>query len=150
MIASVLMSKSDGAADGSAASRHTLAPKPRVLVVEDHEDTRFMLRTLLEMRGLEVVEAADGEIALDVAERTHPDLILMDTNLPRLDGLGAMRRLREFDHLRRVPVVFLSGHAAPAARAVALAAGGNEYLIKPLDFKQLFGVLEKYLSSQKI
>src|SRR5215213_11295115 len=83
----------------------------KVLVAEDHDDTRLLLRTLLERRGLAVVEAADGVEACDVAEREHPDLILMDGGLPLLDGIAATRRLRGLATFSAVPIVFLSGHA---------------------------------------
>ena len=121
----------------------------RVLVVEDHEDTRFMLKTMLEMRGLSVVEATDGEVAIAVAEREHPDLILMDGSLPSLDGFAATRRIRELASAREVPIVFLSGHAQPAVEARAFAAGCTDYLIKPFAIEKLGSVLERHLPQSK-
>lgn len=119
--------------------------RPLVLVTEDDEDTRFILSLLLGQRGYAVIEAADGEEAVLLAESARPDLILMDASLPRLDGLGAARRIRQLGHAGRVPIVFVSGHAEPAFRAVAREAGCDEYLVKPLDFKQLGGVLDRHL-----
>jgi CheY-like chemotaxis protein len=114
-----------------------------VLVVEDHDDTRFMLGMLLKMRGFEVIEAWDGEEAIRVAERERPGLILMDATLPRLDGLAATRRMRQLASLEGVPIIFLSGRAEPAFRSVAFEAGCDEYLDKPIDFNQLDDVLER-------
>lgn len=125
--------------------RHPAATRRLVLVVEDHDDTRFMLGMLLRMRGCAVVEAVDGETAIHVAERERPDLILMDASLPRLDGLAATRRLRRLAPLAGVPIIFLSGHAEPAFRAVAFEAGCVEYLDKPVDFDLLEKVLDKHL-----
>jgi CheY-like chemotaxis protein len=119
--------------------------KPLVLVVEDHEDTRFMLRYLLEMRGCQVVEAIDGEEAVSLAGRMPPDLILMDLTLPHMDGLAAMLLIRELATLHHVPVVFLSGHAQPDLRAAALATGGNDYLVKPLQLSELERAIERQL-----
>jgi DNA-binding response OmpR family regulator len=121
--------------------------KPLVLVVEDHDDTRFMLEYLLGMHGCQVVIAEDGEMAVRVAERTRPDLILMDATLPRLDGLAATRRIRELATLHDVPIVFLSSHAQPAFRAEALSTGGNDYIVKPFAIGQLETVLERHLGN---
>ena len=119
--------------------------KPLVLVVDDHEDTRFLLRYMLTARGLDVLEAENGEVALDIAARLHPGLILMDGSLPGLDGLSATRRLREIPTLRRVPIIFLSGHVESAWQAKAREAGSDDYLVKPLDMAQLDRVLAQHL-----
>lgn len=118
---------------------------PLVLVVEDHDDTRFMLRTILEMRGLRVAEARDGEEGVRAAEELRPDLVLMDGSLPLMDGLAAARRIREREDGHRVPLVFVSGHAAPASQAEAFAAGCDDYLVKPVDFDSLDRVLKRHL-----
>ena len=115
-----------------------------VLVVEDHDDTRFLLRVLLEMRGLEVVEAADGEEAVRAAARVRPRLVLMDGSLPLLDGLSAARRIRESQEARDTPVVMLSGRAEPDYRARALAAGCDGFIVKPFSTAQLDAVLERH------
>lgn len=120
---------------------------PLILIVEDHEDTRLMLRTFLEIRGMRVVEAEDGEAGVREAEEIHPDLILMDGSLPRLDGLAATRLIRERETLRRVPVIMLSGHAAPTSQEAALAAGCSDYLEKPFKLVQLDHILQKHLTS---
>src|SRR5438874_8082987 len=97
--------------DSRATGRTSLpSAKPTVLVVEDHDDTRLMLKLLLEMEGYAVAEAADGLEAVELADDAHPDLILIDGSLPRLDGLAAVRRMREHKSLRTVPIVAPSGH----------------------------------------
>jgi len=115
------------------------------MVAEDHEDTRFMLRTILERRGLSVVEAGDGEEAVRLAEREPPDLILMDGGLPLLDGISATRRMRGLESLALVPIVFVSGHAAPQQLLAAREAGCDDYLVKPFDLERLYRVLERLL-----
>ena len=116
-----------------------------MLVVEDHDDTRFLLTYLLEKRGCRVASAGDGETAVRMAGQARPDLILMDASLPRMDGMAATRRIRKTRSLARVPVVFLSGHAEAPFRAAALEAGGDDYLIKPFELDQLERVLERHL-----
>ncbi len=134
---SALLVTDSGTLRGSCASK--------VLVAEDHEDTRFLLRTLLERRGFAVVEACDGVEACEVAQRERPDLILMDGGLPRLDGFAATRRLRGLAPLSAVPIVFLSGHAGPQHRLAALAAGCDDYVVKPFDVARLDGILNRHL-----
>lgn len=114
-------------------------------MAEDHEDTRALLRTLLERRGFAVVEACDGVEACDVALRERPDLILMDGGLPLLDGVAATRRLRGQATLSGVPIVFLSGHAGPEHQLNARAAGCDDYVVKPFDVAGLDTILNRHL-----
>jgi CheY-like chemotaxis protein len=114
-----------------------------VMVVEDFEDNRFMMRRLLEMSGYRVVEAINGQEAVDKAQRELPDLILMDLSLPLLDGLAATRRIREQEELKKVPIVAVSAHDTADFHAEALAAGCNEYVTKPIDFDQLESLLSR-------
>ena len=146
-MATFLRNAKGHAAPPPARSR-AASVKPLVLVVEDHEDTRFLLTRMLEMRGCRVCVAADGEDGVRAAERDRPDLILMDASLPRLDGLAATRRIRELSALHDVPIVFLSGHAQASFRALALETGGNDYLTKPFELAQLDGVLQRHLGKQ--
>ena len=117
--------------------------RPLVLVVEDFEDNRFMMRRLLEMSGYRVVEAVNGNQAVEAAAREHPDIILMDLSLPQLDGLAATRRIREQQGTHRVPIVAVSAHDSADFHAEALAAGCNEYVTKPIDFDQLVELLSR-------
>jgi two-component system, cell cycle response regulator DivK len=117
--------------------------RPVVLVVEDFEDNRFMMRRLLEMSGYQVVEAVNGNQAVELATSVRPDIILMDLSLPQLDGLAATRRIRTQDGLGKVPIVAVSAHDSADFHAEALAAGCNEYVTKPIDFDQLVNLLDR-------
>ena len=117
--------------------------RPVVLVVEDFEDNRFMMRRLLEMSGYRVVEAVNGNQAVEMAASERPDIILMDLSLPQLDGLAATRRIRTQEVSGRVPIVAVSAHDSADFHAEALAAGCNEYVTKPIDFDQLVQLLDR-------
>jgi CheY-like chemotaxis protein len=143
-----LLRNAKGRAGPPPVRRQAKSIKPLVLVVEDHEDTRFLLTHMLEMRGCRVNVAADGEDGVRTAERDRPDLILMDATLPRLDGLEATRRIRELSALHDVPIVFLSGHVQASFRALALETGCNDYLTKPFELAQLDGILQRHLGQQ--
>jgi CheY-like chemotaxis protein len=116
-----------------------LAPKRRqtILVVDDFEDTRLLLRTWLERKGYKVVEAKDGQQAISAAQTADPDLIIMDVQMPGLDGLSATRQIRQCDRLARVPVVAVSAYGADQFRLEALAAGCNEYVSTPFEPNEL-------------
>jgi two-component system cell cycle response regulator DivK len=118
---------------------------PTVMVVEDFEDNRFMMRRLLEMSGYRVLEAINGEEAVELAHRERPQLILMDLSLPQLDGLAATRRIRQHAELKDVPIVAVSAHDTADFHADALAAGCNDYVTKPIDFDQLEAFLQRLL-----
>ena len=116
-----------------------------VLVVDDNDDTRRVVRWMLEQKGYAVIEAADGQQALAVAVSHHPDLILMDLIMPVLDGFDAVRQVREHEELRGLPVVAMTARDVAASRDRAGEVGFNQYLSKPLDFLRLGVVIEKLL-----
>jgi CheY-like chemotaxis protein len=120
--------------------------KKLFLLVEDFEDSRFMMRQLLEMAGHKVVEATDGEQAVKLALQQKPTVILMDLSLPKLDGLAATREIRRHKGFLRVPIVAVSAHDGKESREAALAAGCDEYLTKPIDFDQLNAVVKRFLA----
>jgi two-component system response regulator len=122
--------------------------KKLFLLVEDFEDSRFMMRRLLEMAGYAVIEASDGEQAVALAISEQPELILMDLSLPKLDGLAATRQIRQYEAARKTPIVAISAHDSPESRTEALAAGCDEYVTKPIDFDQLGEVLKHFLSAE--
>src|SRR6267142_2692331 len=119
--------------------------KQLCLLVEDFEDSRFMMRKLLEMAGYKVVEASDGEQAVAVAVQQKPALILMDLSLPKLDGLAATRQIRHHRDFSGTPIVAVSAHDSPESRTEALEAGCNEYVTKPIDFDQLGELVKRFL-----
>lgn len=129
----------------AATVRPATPARRRVLVAEDHDDTRLLLRLLLEKRGFDVLEAVNGEDAIRLSENARPDLILIDGSLPRLDGCAVTRHLRAQQSTSSVPIIFLSGHAEPRARSAAFAVGCDAYLIKPDGLESLTAVLSEYL-----
>jgi CheY-like chemotaxis protein len=132
------------ARDGESG-RESADSRPLILVVDDHEDNRFLIRYLLELRGCRVMGAADGLEAVETAHSSHPDLILMDVGLPKLDGLSATRRIREDTELRGVAVVAVSGYASSEDQARALNAGFDAYITKPINFDELYHTLSRLL-----
>jgi CheY-like chemotaxis protein len=121
----------------------------KVLIADAHDDTRLLLRLKLEHLGYRVVEAADGEEAVEAARRERPDIILMDLSLPKLDGLAATRRTREDPQTRDAQIMALTAHAEPQYRANALAAWVNAFVTKPVDLDWLAGLLAD-LSGEKL
>lgn len=117
---------------------NNLNPSPQtILVVDDFDDTRLLLRTWLQKKGFRVVEAANGNLAVSAAERSHPDLIIMDVEMPELDGLAATRKIRQLTNFAAVPIVAVSAYGADQYRAHALAAGCNEYVSTPFEPEEL-------------
>jgi CheY-like chemotaxis protein len=119
---------------------------PTILLVEDYQETREMLRTWLERRGYRLVEAGDGQEAVELAVLARPDLILMDLRLPELNGIAATRRLRQHPELKDVPVVVLSALDPAMFREAAFRVGCIDYLTKPIDMDKLENVLLRLLN----
>jgi CheY-like chemotaxis protein len=128
--------------NGASAQPIKSSRRPVILVAEDNRDSREMLRTLLTMKGYEVCEAADGAAAVEVAVRTVPDLIFVDLQIPKLNGLEVARKLRSHPKLAKTPIVILSGHDPGRYRQAAMEAGCNDYLVKPIDFDRLEKLLK--------
>jgi chemosensory pili system protein ChpA (sensor histidine kinase/response regulator) len=120
-----------------------------VLVAEDDADVRLMMLTLLRMRGYKTAEARDGQETLDVARGLRPDVILMDLQLPRLNGFAVARFVRQTEGLRGVPIIVVSAHDPAKHRNLALAAGCNAYVQKPIDFDSLDGMILNLVSSKQ-
>lgn len=120
-----------------------------IVLAEDDADIRVMLKYFLESKGLRVVEAINGRDALDVVQREHPQLILMDLNMPVLDGAAAARIIREDDDLRNVPIVIITAHGELAIKFYmnmdGLAGGRIEYLTKPIDLDELGAIISPLL-----
>jgi len=124
------------------------ANQTTILVVDDFDDTRLLLRTWLERKGFRVIEATDGNEAVAQAESEGPDLIIMDVEMPGLDGLAATRKIRSLKTMENVPVVAVSAYGAEQFRAEALAAGCNEYLSTPFEPDDLEKVIRAFLNSR--
>ena len=118
---------------------------PTVMVVEDYDDARFLIRQVLERRGCRVVEAQTGVEAVTLARREALDLILMDLGLPLIDGVSATLRIREIGSLAGVPIVAITAYDSDEVRASARAAGCDEFIAKPISAEQLDGVLDRHL-----
>jgi len=119
--------------------------KGRILVIEDHEDNRRILRYLLTSAGYEVIEAITGEEGVASAEAQRPDLILMDIQLPGLDGYEATRRIKANPDLRRIPIIVVTSYALSGDDVKALAAGCDAYVTKPFNPRQLLAKIQEYL-----
>ena len=111
---------------------------PTVLLAEDSRDTRIMLKRAFQLKGYRVFEAEDGQEALDMAQENKPSLIVMDLNMPVLDGLEAVRNFREMERAgQQIPIVAITAFDVPGMEAAALEMGCNLYLRKPLDLDEL-------------
>ncbi len=121
------------------------AEPPTVLVVDDYDEIRTLLRMTLELRGCRVIEATDGLEAVTVALRERPDLILMDVWLPHQTGAQAVMQIREQPEMRYVPIIALTAYDSLDLHIKAIQAGCDQYLTKPLDNDQLKNLLNRYL-----
>lgn len=121
---------------------------PRILLVEDNEMNRDMLSRRLERKGYEVLIAVDGAEGVRLARTEMPDLILMDMNLPEVDGWEATRRIKADATTRNIPVIALTAHAMTGDRQKALDAGCDDYDSKPVDLDRLLGKMEALLGKR--
>lgn len=116
-----------------------------LLVVDDMVDNLVLISLHLQQSGYRVITASNGEEALQVAELSQPDLILMDIGMPELDGLGATRKLREHPQLRNIPVIAVTAFSTDGFRRAAYDAGIDGYLLKPIDFERLNDLIRSLL-----
>jgi CheY-like chemotaxis protein len=117
-----------------------------VLVVEDGEDARYFMRLELEQLGYLVLEAENGQQAVDIAERESPDIILMDLSLPLMNGIAATEKIRASDQLKAIPVIAITAHQETDFRAGAKAAGFDAYVTKPIDMDWLSELIKGLLA----
>ena len=121
----------------------------RILYMEDNDDNVYMLKMRLELLGeFEVLVAEDGQIGCEMAAAESPDLILLDLELPVVDGWEAARRLKSSPQTRNIPIIALTAHALAGAREAALAAGCDEFDTKPVNFDRLLGTIRRVLGGQ--
>lgn len=118
---------------------------PKILVVEDNQDNREMVVKVLKFNGYQVVEAVDGEEAIEKVKAEDPDLILLDIFLPKMDGYEATRRLKGDTSLRNIPIIALTAHAMKGSMEEALAAGCDGYISKPIDVRELPKQIQRFL-----
>ena len=122
----------------------------KILYVEDNDDNVYMLKMRLELLGdFDVVAAPDGEQGCAMALSERPDVILMDLEMPVVDGWEATRRLKDDPQTRDIPIIALSAHALAGEREKALAAGCDEFDTKPIEFERLVATLRRVLSARK-
>ena len=119
---------------------------PTIMIVEDYDDTRLLLKQGLELLGYSVLEACNGQEAVEIADREHPDLILMDLDLPILDGIAATQMIRQSPDIGNVPIVAVTAFPLAYSHVKAFAKGCNEYMSKPIDMSELARLVNHYLS----
>lgn len=117
----------------------------RILYVEDNDDNVYLLTRRLGRKGYDVLVAGDGEKGIEMARTDSPSLILMDLNLPVLDGWEAVRRIKAAPETRHIPIIALSAHAMEGDRESAIAAGCDDYDTKPIDLARLLAKIEALL-----
>ena len=117
----------------------------RVLAIEDHEENRRILRLLLASGGFEMIEAVTGEDGVAMAEKERPDLIIMDIQLPGLDGYEATRRIKANPALRHIPIIVVTSYALSGDELKAQAAGCDAYVTKPYSPRQLLAKIREFV-----
>ncbi len=116
-----------------------------ILIVEDYEDSRMMMKAMLQMYGYGVLEAVDGREAIEMAKEHHPELIFMDLAMPEIDGITATEEIRSFDGFADTPIIALTAYGDLRGKE-AIEAGCDEVITKPMNFDRLQPLLEKYLN----
>ena len=116
-----------------------------VLIVEDVEDSRYLMRLELEQLGYLVIEAEDGKKAVELALQERPDIILMDLTLPVMDGLAAATMIRDHEEMREVPIIAVTAHQETDFRTGAKASGFDAYVTKPIDIAWLSELIKGLL-----
>ena len=117
----------------------------RVLLIEDQEDNRRIIRDVLTANGFELIEAVTGEDGVAAARREMPDLILMDIQLPGLDGYEATKRIRGYPDLQKTPIIAVTSYALSGDDKKAYAAGCNGYVTKPFSPRELLRKVQEFL-----
>jgi CheY-like chemotaxis protein len=117
--------------------RDTVSTDLTILLVEDFDDARLVMRLQLEHRGYRVIEAEDGKKAVELALQERPDIILMDLSLPNLDGFEATKQIRKEEQMRQVPIIAVTAHQETNFREGAKASGFDAYVTKPIDMDWL-------------
>lgn len=122
-----------------------MAIKPRILYIEDNPENRLLVQRILVAEGFELLTAESGAAGITLADKERPDLILVDINLPELDGYSVTARLKNIPHLARVPVIALTANVMKGDKEKTLAAGCDGYIQKPIDVDQFPRQLARFL-----
>jgi CheY-like chemotaxis protein len=131
------------------AQNYAAEALPTILLVEDFDDTRLMMKMWLMRNGYRVIEAETGEEAIDMAQRERPDLIIMDVMMPGMNGLDATQRIREYQALRGTPIVAVSAYGANEYRSLAIEAGCDEYVSTPFDPDALAELIKNLIAKSE-
>lgn len=123
--------------------------KDKILVVEDNDRNRKLVRIILQAKGYELMEASTGEDAIRQLKNAKPDLILLDIQLPKMDGLKLTKIIRDSEETRDIPIIALTAYAMKGDRERILDAGFNEYISKPIDTRQLPVIVEKIIKESR-
>jgi len=123
---------------------------PRILYIEDNHDNRVLVRRVMKAEGIDIIEADSAIIGLQMAEENPPDLILMDINMPMMDGLKATAAIRQSEKLRHIPVVALTVKVMKGDREEALKAGCDGYIQKPIDIDKFPAEVLRYIKPVKV
>ncbi len=121
-------------------------PPKKILVVDDNLDSRELVIKILKNKGLQLVEAVDGEDAIKKVAAEMPDLILMDISLPKIDGYEVTRRLKSDRAFAAIPIIALTAHAMKGDREKAMAAGCDDYISKPINVHDLYDRIKPFLA----
>jgi two-component system cell cycle response regulator DivK len=121
-------------------------PAPKILYIEDDLHNRVLVRRVLEAAGFAIVEAENGPVGLQLAQEQTPDLILIDINLPKMDGYEVTRRLKELKSLARIPIVAMTANVMKGDREKTLDAGCDGYIQKPIDVDLLPEQINRFLA----
>jgi two-component system cell cycle response regulator DivK len=122
-------------------------PAPKILYIEDDLHNRVLVRRVLEAAGFAIIEAENGPVGLQLAQEQTPDLILIDINLPKMDGYEVTRRLKELKALARIPIVAMTANVMKGDREKTLDAGCDGYIQKPIDVDLLPEQINRFLAS---
>lgn len=123
---------------------------PTILVAESDDDERLLLKSLLELKGFRVLEAIDGQEAIDTAMGKQPDLVLIQLKLPVVSGFTAIRRIKKYSELHDIPIIATSRNSPTTNHNLALAAGCNAHLENPIEFYQLEVLIDRLLPGDRL
>jgi CheY-like chemotaxis protein len=117
----------------------------KILIVEDNELNRRLIRDILKYHGYEIIEAGDGAEGIEMAKSHKPDLILMDMQMPVMDGFAATQILKKDDEMKNIKIIAVTSFAMVGDREKILGAGADDYIAKPIDTRQLPEIVKKHL-----